>query len=338
MMTGDPRWVAHLEDHVTTITVSPDSSRGVAGSLGGDFVMFDMATGAIEAKLPGHPLGVLTSAWSRAGDRIASGGQDGVVRIADHDGTPAGEVTTGRWISAVDWSPSGVLAAASGRELLLVDRDGALLHRYPAAPSTITATRWSTNGTRVATAAYGGLTWYDIDRLPDDRPSRRHEFKGSPLALALSPNGRWACAGYQDASIHIWRLWSGEDLTMSGYPAKIEVLAFRDDGRWLAAACLDELTVWDFNGRSPKGTRPAMGSHTARITALAWEPNGSLLAVGDAGGTMALWPSPRSVSRTYAPVETIDDDAPVSVVVWAPNGRSLIVGRGDGTVEMRAIG
>jgi hypothetical protein len=60
--------------------------------------------------------------------------------------------------------------------------------------------------------------------------------------------GKWACGGAQDATVHIWRLWSGRDLSMIGYPTKIEHLGFRDDGRWLAVGCMGDLTVRDFRG------------------------------------------------------------------------------------------
>jgi WD40 repeat protein len=163
-------------------------------------------------------------------------------------------------------------------------------------------------------------------------------FKGSPLSIVLAPNGKWACAGFQDASIHLWRLWSGDDLSMSGYPAKIEHLGFRHDSHWMASACLDELTVWDFSGKGPKGSRPAAGTaHDRHISCLQWEPGGTRLATGGADGRLVVWPSPRSVNRPLEPLHMLDGDTAVATIAWHPDAASILVGRADGTFERRPI-
>ncbi len=124
---------------------------------------------------------------------------------------------------------------------------------------------------------------------------------------------------------------------MSGYPAKVEHLAFRADGRWMANACLGDITVWDF-AKSPAGTVPAQGAaHDRHVTALAWQPGGDLLATGGADGRIVLWPSPRKRGRALAPLDVDDGEAAVARLSWSPDGAHLAVGRGDGTVELRGV-
>lgn len=333
LTAGPSRPLVALGDHVSALAVSGDGSRLAVGSLAGDSAIIDLRSGDVVAALPGHSLGVLAAAWSPDGALLATGGQDGVLRIADRDGGTVESHALGSWVGDVMWSPGGVLAAAAGRVVIVRNTDGAM-HHLPAAVSTVTALRWAANGTRLGVAAYGGVTWFDTDRLPLDRPARRHDFKGSPLALALSPTGKWACAGYQDASIHLWPLWSGDELTMSGYPAKIELLDFRHDGRWLASACLAELTCWDFAGKGPKGTRPAVGdAHRSRITWLGWQPGGSWLASADQDGQVLFWRSPASTGADLTPSGRIEGDVEVATAAWLPDGTALLVGRHDGTVS-----
>ncbi len=330
-------WSLTLDDHVSVVAVGPDGASVLVGSLAGEAIVADVATGTQRASLPAHARGLLTGAWSPDGTRVATGGQDGIVRVCDHRGATIGEHSLGAWVEHLAWSSAGILAATAGRALVLVTPDGGL-HRFADVSSTITAVVWSTNGTRVGVASYGGVTWYDVDRLPSVTPARRHDFKGSPLALALSPTGKWACAGYQDASIHVWPLWSGDDLAMSGYPAKVEHLAFRADGRWLASACVGELTWWDFDGKGPKGRAPAVGStHRARVTWLGWQPNGTLLASGDKSGQILVWPSPTSTRRPVDPASTIQTDASVGAASWTADGHTLIVGGHDGTVSSHPL-
>lgn len=334
---GEVSWQALLGDFVSTISIS-GTGLIVAASLAGDAIVVDV-DGTIVCKLTDHPMGVLSAAWSPNGSRFAVGGQDGLVRVYESGGRELNAIRCNGWIAAAQWSPDGaLLAVAAGRSLVVCDADGALVHRYPDVSSTITSVAWATNGRRVGVTSYGGITWYDPDHLPHDAPSRTHRFKGSPLELQLSPNGKWACAGFQDSSIHLWRLWSGDDLSMSGYPAKIELLSFRHDSQWMASICLDELTVWDFSGRGPKGSRPASGiAHERHISTLAWEPAGDRLATGGADGRLVLWPSPKSVNRALVPLETLDHEIAIATLAWLPGGDALMVGRADGTLEHRTI-
>jgi WD40 repeat protein len=333
---GQPSWSITLDDHISALDVTPDGRHLLAGSLAGDLAIVDVTTGVVDTKLPSHPLGVLDASWSSDGSRWAAGGQDGILRLGDRTGATQAEHSLGGWVEHVAWSPKGTLAASSGRTLTVVDGSGDV-HRCEPVSSTISAVAWAGNGTRVGVASYGGLTWFDTDRLPSPAPSRRHEFKGSPLALVLSPTGKWACAGYQDSSIHLWPLWSGDDLSMSGYPAKLEHLAFRPDGRWMASACLAEITWWSFAGKGPKGTRPAVGNaHDARISWLGWQPGGEILASGGLDGRLVLWPSPTSVNDDVEPLHVVDADSEVAMAAWLPSGDGLVVGRRDGSVELRA--
>jgi WD40 repeat protein len=331
-----PRWTVELDDHVAALDWSSDGTRLAAGSLGGDAVAVDRDCDVV-TKLASHPLGVLCAAWSPTDQRLAVGGQDGVVRITDGAGTELAVHEQRGWVNCVAWAPDGAtLAAGMDRRLHLFDSDGSPSLVGEAAPSTITALAWSPDGRRVGTTAYGGLRWHE-PASGDPEPVRTWAWKGSLLSVAIQPGGRWACAGSQDATVHLWRLWSGKELSMGGYPAKIEHLAFRSDGQWMANACLGELTVWDFSG-SPAGTTPAVGAaHDRHIAALAWQPSGTLLATGAADGRLALWPSPRRKAKDVTPISVHDGDAGISRLAWSPDGRSLAVGFADGRVELREV-
>lgn len=337
-MIGDASWRLQLGDYVSTIDVAPDGDHVVAGSLDGDVTLVGV-DGSVIRKLDEHAMGVLCAAWSPDGSRLAVGGQDGRVRVYARTGELVTILNGSAWISSLAWSPDGLLlAAADGRHLVLCGRDAATVHRFPAVSSTITKVAWATNGKRVGVTSYGGITWYDPERLDDAAPARTHAFKGSPLTLALAPDGRWACAGFQDATIHLWRLWSGDELSMSGYPAKLEHLAFRHDSAWMASACLEELTVWDFSGKGPKGRAPAIGSvHEHHISCLAWEPDGTRLLTGGADGRLVLWPSPRSTRRPLEPEHVRFSEPGVAALCWHPSGNSAVVGLADGTVELVSI-
>lgn len=277
---GHVDWQLQLGDYLSALAVSPDGDLLVAGSLAGDVVLVETEGGAVVAKLHDHALGALAIDWSPDGERLVVGGQDAVARVYDRQGAELGAVTTDGWADRLAWSPTDdLLAVAGGRQLVLTDRNGGVVRRHDDVASTITDVVWATNGRRVGAAAYGGIAWYDPDD-DDTLPRRFHRWKGSLLAVALSPDGKWACAGAQDASIHIWKLWSGDELAMSGYFSKIEHLAFSADSRWLACSCLELLTWWDFFGKGPATPHPPPANSTRRPsrpwrgsrTASCWSP------------------------------------------------------------------
>ena len=224
----------------TPLPFTPDGDRAVVGSLGGETTVVSTDDGAA-TPLARHEMGVLSIAWSADGSSVAVGGQDGRVRIYDRAGTELGAVELSAWVTGLAWSPTApVLAIGAGRRLLVIDATGTSLHDFDDQRSTVTGVAWSADGSRVGASAYGGVGWHDVVGKRAGR-RRRFDWKGSLLTLVTSPDGKWACAGAQDAMVQIWKLWSGKDLTIAGYPSKIERLAFRHDSHWLALACLDEL-------------------------------------------------------------------------------------------------
>ena len=304
--------------------------------MGGDVVLIDTADASTTA-LDRHEMGALSAAWSASGDRVAVGGQDGQVRIYDAVGEPAGVVALSAWVTTLAWSPMApVLAIGAGKRLVIVDQDGAILHDFDDQPSTVAAVAWSVDGTRVGAAAYGGVGWHDVVGERIGR-RRRFDWKGSLLALRISPDGKWACAGAQDATVHLWKLWNAQELSMAGYPSKIERLVFRDDSRWLAVACLDEITVWDFSGKGPAGTAPASASeHDEHIEDLAWSPSGNHVATGGGDGLTIVWPAPKRAGQDLSPITAVESDASTSRLRWVSDN-GLLIGRADGGIVKLAI-
>ncbi|MEY9873234.1 WD40 repeat protein [Streptacidiphilus sp. MAP12-33] len=291
----------------------------VAGADGTCWVL-DTTTGDIVATvtLPG---GILAARLSPDGQHLALGGPFGHAVWSRTTNTTLIS-KTGAWSAAVRWGGTDKLAVASGRRALVLTPDGAQLWATDPAPSTVTDVAWLRENRRLATTAYNGVRCYERHSA---RPVTEYPYLGSHLALAIAPTGRWICSGNQDASIHIWRTRDGGDLTMHGYPDKIARLAFDDTGYWLASDGAPDITVWDFSGKGPEGTRPRTLRAHETITALAWRPGGAgVLASAGVEGTLALWRATggRAGAR-LAPAHARDLDQPVTALAWA--GPDLLV-------------
>jgi WD40 repeat protein len=340
-VTGDRierRWTADLGDYVTVTAASPAGDLLLAASLSGRAALLDIASGRLTAELPSHPFGVLAGAWSRDGRWLATAGQDDRLRLHAVTDATAGcssgvEVPLDGWGATLAWSPADELVAVgAGRTVSVHQPDGSVIGRWSDLPSTVTAVAWSIDGISVGATCYGGVHWFR-PATPTKAP-RHFVWKGSLLSLVPSPDGKWAAAGCQDASIHLWRLWSGKDLEMSGYPAKIEHLAWHRSSRYLAVGGVGDVTVWDFAGRGPRGTRPVtLDGHTRHVTAVEFEPTGDRLVSADAAGDLHLWSPPKRTT----PVGHLQLPAGIAGVAWRHDGSGLYVGGADGTVTAAEI-
>lgn len=335
VLQQDVRWSSTLEESVAALAPAPDARTVAVATLGGEVALLAADDGSRVHAASGHDGGALCPAWSPDSARLASGGADGLVRLHSAADGRSTATSVGGWVSALGWSPDGSrLAIASGRALALLGAHGELLHRWDDAPSTVTDVAWSRDGSRVAAAAYGGLRWYAaVSRSCE--PVRTFDWKGSLLVVRVSPDGRWVASGNQDASVHVWRLWSGDDAEMTGYPQKVDALAFDRTSRWMACGGTGEISLWDFSGRGPMGRGPRMlPGHSSQVCALDWQRDGELLASAGRDGGLAVWaPGPKGTGA--APVLTADAGARVTGLRWT--GQGLAFATVEGRVGVLAV-
>lgn len=110
------------------------------------------------------------------------------------------------------------------------------------------------------------------------------------VSLVVSPDRKHLACGCQDRSVHVWIAKSGEDMQMNGYGAKPRELAWDSRSRFLATGGGPDVTVWDFSGKGPQGSRPKVcPGLEGRVTDLAFRPASTVLAGGAQDGEVLLW-------------------------------------------------
>jgi WD40 repeat protein len=325
-----PRYKLTVGDYVTAADVTRSGTLGVAGVGDGTVVGFDAASGRECFRKVAHEGGVLGVSFSPDGSHFLTCGQEPSAKLWHSSGEVVRELPGGGgpWVEHVSWSPSGdKVAIASGRKVRLWSAAGeALLETEPLA-STASALAWRADGTAVAAACYGGVHIWPV--VPHAK-ARHLAWKGSLISMAWSPNAKVIACGSQDCSVHFWRLASGKDSEMSGYPFKPKALAWDAESKLLATSGDAMATVWDFRGRGPEGSRPIqLSGHQGVVTCLTFNPQKPVLATGSQDCSILLW-EPRRGSK---PVGYAFMEDEVTVLAWNAPQNGLLAADAGGNVS-----
>lgn len=340
-------WAAQLDDYVIDLGWSPGGDVLAAVSAAGPVSLFATTDGARKHELPGHDEGANALAWHPSQPLLATGGQDGAVKFWD---PTSGQHTAtarlqGGWVEHLAWRPGGqkrsasepqpsdlrpptsdlCLAAAAGRDLVLLNGDASVRHAFKSAPKTISALAWQPAGGCLASAYFGGVCLWDAD---DFLVQKEFPYANGIHALVWSPDNRWLVSGNQDPSVHLWLPEEDQEFHMSGYDGKVKELSFDHGSRWLATGGGKDACLWDCTGTGPEGREPLMFPHEAKVCAVAFQRSHGLLATASSDGVLMLW----SPERKQPLRATVRMPAAATKLTWSPDDRLLAVGSEKGVV------
>jgi WD40 repeat protein len=293
-------------------------------ALGDGTLAFSDASGF--RRISAHDGAALALSADAAPGGFLSGGDDGRFLAV----SAAGDITEiarfgMKWVEHVASHSSGHRAAAIGKKLYLFDQAGQTQKQLDH-PSALTGLAFDAKGKRIAAAHYNGVSlWFVASK--SDNP-RRLEWKGSHIALALSPDGDAVVTAMQENALHGWRLSTGEHMRMSGYPAKTQSLSFSRGGKFLATSGAETVVLWPFTGGGPTGKPPIelAGGDGVLCTQVACHPQHDAVAAGFADGLVVL---ADIASARILPVAAPGRGA-VSALAWSADGANLLIGTETG--------
>ncbi|MCC7274092.1 MAG: WD40 repeat domain-containing protein [Alphaproteobacteria bacterium] len=289
-------------------------------------VAADVAPEAIAA----HGGAVLALAAAPGGGFV-SGGDDGQVALVGEGGARALFREPRRWVTHLAVHAQGrIVAAAVGKAVVVLDPAGQVQGRFEDHPSTVTGVALNPTGKRLAVAHYNGVSlWWLAAR---QQTPTRLTWKGSHVALAWAPNGKYLMTAMQENELHGWRIADSASMRMAGLAAKAKSLAWSADSRWLANSGAEVVTCWDFSGKGPMGRPPAeiCPGQGALVTVVAIHPKAPIVAAGYADGTLRLGRPGHPRTTALEPV----GGGPLTALAWSPSGDQLAVGGEDGAAAL----
>ncbi len=231
-------------------------------------------------------------AFSPDGRHIASGGDDGTLRLWD--------AATGQSLRVMEGHKGSVRSTAfspDGRHISSGGADGTL-RLWDAATSqslwvieghkrSVFSVDFSPDGRHVASGgADGTLRLWDAATGQSLRVMEGH--KGSVSSVAFSPDGRHIASGGIEGTLRLWDAATGQSLrVIEGQKDWVNSVAFSPDGRHIASGGDDgTLRLWDAaTGQSLR----VIEGHKDWIHRVAFSPDGRHIASGGNDGALRLW-------------------------------------------------
>jgi WD40 repeat protein len=285
-----------------SLAYSPDGRRILAGYGRfnevdvGRATLWDVATGALIRRIPGHRASVHSVAFSPDGRQVALASW-GLVELWDLEPTPGQQVHSipchgSLAVYGVTFSPDGRCLASGG-----LDR---------------TLRLWDRATGQELRAFYG------------------HE--GFVRALAFSPDGQWLLSASEDRSLKLWEVASARKIAdFHGHLSHTTCVAFSRDGQLIASGGQDHaVKLWLAKRRRPL----TFTEHDGKVCGLEFLRDGQRLVSGagdySTRGRLQLWDA-----TTGEVLEPSFASCPeVYAVILHPEGRHLATACKDGTVRV----
>ncbi|MCX4905725.1 TIR domain-containing protein [Streptomyces sp. NBC_00878] len=262
---GSPQRQRFSDDRVHDIAWDP-SGRRLLRVSGTGLRTWSVTTGT-DALKPWWGSGwSVTAAWSPDGTRVASGTDQGRVRVWD--------AATGKLVRQQPRSTSKGGGAGAGDGL----------------KAEVRSVAWSGDGRRLAAAmADGSLHLWDAVSGQQWGPAPQ---ASEHLArdMAWSPDGRLIAVADVDGTIRFWDGDTGKAarILLDAGDSRVESLAWSPDSTRLASGDgAGTIRVWD--PRRGVSLQRREDAHSVGVTTLSWSPDGTRLVSGSEDGVVRLW-------------------------------------------------
>jgi len=283
--------------------------------------------GRLVARLT-HPASVNWVAFSPSGDRLATGCEDGFVRLFSPAGAPIGSVDTGSPVTHLSWSPSGDRLASAGQGgARLWDPARSALVRTLDAGESVARVEFAPDGQTIATASAGGaVRLHPVAESGASRILSGH--RATIYDLAFSADGARLVTASADGTARLFALPAGDLVaSLEGHRDVVWSAVFSPDGSRVLTGSLDGTArLWDRDG-TPLGV---LVGHSSLVYRAVFDPTGQRIATVGLDGSARIWSARvRSTVRFL-----IGHHGPIKSERFSSDGRRLLTVSADRTARI----
>ncbi|MCA9945869.1 MAG: hypothetical protein KC449_20440, partial [Anaerolineales bacterium] len=350
--TGEKLHTVPLDTTGTSeLEISPDGTRlGVATQ--NRIILLDTSSWEVVQILEGHLERVIHIAFDPESRLLASGSEDGVMKIwqvASGEELVSHIASDVGWVENVVFSRDGSRIATVGEDLTARIWDahtGDELLRMQHDAFFVINVAFNADGTRLFVAPTRGASGSDL--VIWDIETETDEVQTEPLfewfglhdisftqEIVLSPDGRFLATASQDSTVKLWDATSEtpvEILTLSGHQSILRDIAFSPDGSRLVSTSAGEARIWNI-------TEAGYGEFLNIADSsypIAFTPDNARLITNSSdhflssGGTIKIWDvATGTLLESFDSLVTDVKSAAVS-----DNGRYVAVGGTDNVVKI----
>jgi WD40 repeat protein len=333
----------HAQVHRTVF--SPDGNTLVSVSDDPRVLVWNVATGELIKTLNGHGAAVSEVTFSPDQNHFATEAADEKAIIWSLDSDKGIELhgLTGTK-AALAFSPDGQFLATEGGPgtslgalrkgdypVTVWDIKGNMKFQLRGHQDYIAGMSFSPDGNAIVTSSGDSTArlWTADGQLV--RELRGHS---RPLATALfSPDGKFVVTASADNTVRVWDSLDGQLVTeFRGHSQAVNNLAFSSDGQFMVTASDDQTArLWPFHpGDGRTSSTIESWEHSAAVTSIASNPNGSEIAATTRDGK--LWLDGIGMQRSVPFSYLVDRNAKVANARFSPDGRSIATTKGSSGV------
>jgi WD40 repeat protein len=282
------------KDGVQSLTYSHDGRLLAACCRDGTSRVWDAKTGKEIYKYKGPEGRILSVAFAPDDRALAVVGdaksestnpEGRVIRVWDlAEPASAGRVYPAPGFGSVSFSPDGKTLAGIRCDncARLIDRaTGKDLYNITGHLGAVTAIAYAPDGKMVASAGIDhSVRLWDAGTGRQVRVLEGHS--DLVFGIAFSPDGRWLASGGRDGALVLWETATGQISHRDEGLGRVLAVAFAPDGKSFASGTADgPVRMWNVPTGKPAGV--VEDSYGAMVAALAFSPDGRLLACGGEG-------------------------------------------------------
>ncbi|WP_431919254.1 hypothetical protein [Micromonospora wenchangensis] len=276
--------------------------------------------------LIGHSGAVTAVAYSPDGGTVATGGDDGTIRL--WTAGPTAALIQGSAVTSIAFTRDGRLLATGGVDgtVRLWDPTthrplGTLTGR-----ATVNTVAFHPDGTTIATGhADGAVRLWDT-RTGLSRPVPvGHD--GPVNAVTFDRTGLILATGGDDNTARLWNTATRQTTVLSGHTGEVFAVALSPDGTTLVTGSADGTArIWDATTHE---SRASLVGHTRVVRAVAFGADGRTVVTGSWDGTARIWDT-----TMHQPLATLTGHTDEVLAVGAsPDGTTVVTGSRDGTAR-----